>query len=400
MSSSPQLTASNRTSAAPYSNLPLLAAPPEHDVDDDQMNGSANVSRKGSERETEMTITLRKAKVDKSGYESLPASNGSDEVDEKNPSVDESVLAPDYKQLGVTKDLGEPVVIVKNLGKQYQLADREENVIALKDINLTHNSEFYPILKGELVMIRGPSGGGKTTLLNILGTIDYPTSGEVSIFGDTMDRSSSDAYLANLRLRRIGFVFQTFNLLATLSAFENVELPMLIAGQRDEKERKRRAKQLLDMVGLQDRYGHLPSELSGGEQQRVTIARALCNDPDLLLLDEPTGDLDTRNTVDVMDLLLAINQQRKTTMIMVTHNPDLEPYADRILYIQDGIIQRQSVNRRQRKLDYHKYLAYMNEQQHQHEVREKKVLAAATKSAKAKKSGLKTPTLAAQPPPM
>jgi ABC-type methionine transport system ATPase subunit len=119
-------------------------------------------------------------------------------------------------------------------------------------------------------------------------------------------------------------VFQTFNLLATMSAFENVELPMTILGERSAAECKKRAMHLLDIVGLQDRYAHLPSELSGGEQQRVTIARALANEPELLLLDEPTGDLDTRNTVDIMDLILKVNQQQRTTCVMVTHNPDLE----------------------------------------------------------------------------
>jgi len=157
--------------------------------------------------------------------------------------------------------------------------------------------------------------------------------------------------LANLRLQKIGFVFQTFNLLATMSAFENVELPMTILGKLNNKQRKERALELLRLVGLQDRVGHLPSELSGGEQQRVTIARALANEPDLLLLDEPTGDLDTRNTVEIMDLLMDINLQRKTTCVMVTHNPDVECYADRILYLSDGKFEKQAINSKQNRLD-------------------------------------------------
>ena len=223
-----------------------------------------------------------------------------------------------------TKELGAPVVIINQLQKAYTLPGRTEVVRALKNIDLSTDTDFYPIMRGEFVMIRGPSGGGKTTLLNILGTIDEPTAGSIELLGQRVDAASTDSYLASLRLRKIGFVFQTFNLLATMSAFENVELPMTILGERSAKECKQRAMQLLDMVGLQDRYGHLPSELSGGEQQRVTIARALSNEPELLLLDEPTGDLDTRNTVDVMDLILRVNLEQKTTCVMVTHNPDLE----------------------------------------------------------------------------
>ena len=191
-------------------------------------------------------------------------------------------------------------------------------------------------------MIRGPSGGGKTTLLNLIGTIDSPSDGELYILNQRIDGQSTAEFLSQLRLKHIGFVFQTFNLLATMSALENVELPMiLLTKYKSEKERKKRAISLLKRVGLGDRLDHLPSELSGGEQQRVAIARALANEPDILLLDEPTGDLDSRATVSVMDLLLNINrigpsgegEHRGTTCVMVTHNPELECYADRILYV-------------------------------------------------------------------
>lgn len=217
-------------------------------------------------------------------------------------------------------------------------------------------------------MIRGPSGGGKTTLLNLIGTIDSPSDGELQILNQRIDGQSSDEFLSQLRLKHIGFVFQTFNLLATMSALENVELPMILLNKyKSEKERKKRAISLLKRVGLGDRLDHLPSELSGGEQQRVAIARALANEPDILLLDEPTGDLDSRATVSVMDLLLHINrvgpsgegEHRGTTCVMVTHNPELECYADRILYVQDGIFVKQAINQVQtaiREEEYTKFL--------------------------------------------
>ena len=200
-------------------------------------------------------------------------------------------------------------------------------------------------------MIRGPSGGGKTTLLNLIGTIDTPSSGTLKILGTEIDKNSTDSFLSNLRLSHVGFVFQTFNLLATMSALENVELPMILLGKLTEKERKQRAVALLKRVGLGDRLHHLPSDLSGGEQQRVAIARSLSNEPEILLLDEPTGDLDTRSTVEVMDIIFSINRKgprgdgsTPTTLVMVTHNPELEWYADRILYVQDGEFIKQALN--------------------------------------------------------
>lgn len=262
--------------------------------------------------------------------------------------------------LSQRKPLGEPIVEILHVVKEYQLDGRQDVVRALDDVHLAKDGVFPPICRGEFVMLRGPSGGGKTTLLNLLGTIDKPTKGEVVLFGTKIDSTSSDSFLANLRLSKIGFVFQTFNLLATMSAFENVELPMTILGKLKKDEYKKRAKELLTLVGLQDRLGHLPSELSGGEQQRVTIARALANEPEILLLDEPTGDLDTKNTVEIMDLLLDINIKRKTTCIMVTHNPDVECYADRILYISDGKFEKQVYNVVQTPLIYDDYIVHLN----------------------------------------
>lgn len=241
---------------------------------------------------------------------------------------------------------------------------REDAVVALKSINLVESSEFGPIREGEFLVIRGPSGGGKTTMLNMIGTIDTPTEGEIELFGICISKKSSDKYLSRLRLESIGFVFQSFNLLATMTAYENVELPMTLLGKLKKKEIKERVKDLLNKVGLQDRMDHLPSELSGGEQQRVAIARALANEPKLLLLDEPTGDLDTRSTVDIMNLILEINkggrENHPTTCIMVTHNPELECYADRILYVQDGEFQFQAYNYQKTPLVYEDYIAYLD----------------------------------------
>ena len=188
------------------------------------------------------------------------------------------------------------VISFNNLAKIYNLDGRDEQIVALRSVSLSPGSEFYPVKKGEFVMIRGPSGGGKTTMLNLIGSIDSSTSGELFIMGNRIDQNSTDSFLSQLRLQHIGFVFQTFNLLATMSALENVELPMILLGRHNDKERKKRAIALLKRVGLGDRLDHLPSELSGGEQQRVAIARALANEPDILLLDEPTGDLDSRST--------------------------------------------------------------------------------------------------------
>mmetsp|Transcript_27111 Transcript_27111/g.42908 ORF Transcript_27111/g.42908 Transcript_27111/m.42908 type:complete len:320 (+) Transcript_27111:83-1042(+) len=286
----------------------------------------------------------------------LDASSDKLDQDEISQPASEYLITPH-----LSKSLGEPVVEVRDICKQFTIKGRDEVIHALKGVTLATDSEFGPIRRGEFVMIRGPSGGGKTTLLNMLGTLDYPSSGSIEILGSTVTTDSSDRYLANLRLRKIGFVFQTFNLISTMSAFENVELPMIIHGTLSKQQCKQRAIQLLELVGLGDRLEHLPSELSGGEQQRVTIARALANKPEILLLDEPTGDLDTRNTIEVMDLLLSINLNERTTCIMVTHNNDLEVYADRILYVKDGTFQKQAINKRQTKLELESYLAYINQ---------------------------------------
>ena len=261
------------------------------------------------------------------------------------------------------KKLGEICLTCKNIKKVYKLSNEFEDVVALRNIDLNTDSEFYPIRKGEFVIIRGPSGGGKTTLLNIFGTLDSDFDGELFINNILINKNCSDEFLSNLRLNNIGFVFQTFNLISTMTALDNVELPMTIQSKLNNTEKRQRAKHLLAKVGLEDRCDHLPSELSGGEMQRVAIARALANKPDILLLDEPTGDLDSTSTIEVMNLLLSINkstEDTQTTIIMVTHNPELECYADRILYVQDGVIEKQIINEMQIKLTVEEYLEFIN----------------------------------------
>jgi len=258
--------------------------------------------------------------------------------------------------MAAPKVLGEVVLRLESVSKNYTLKGSSEMVSALRDVSMCEGTPYAPIREKEFVMIRGPSGGGKTTLLNMMGTIDAPTSGTITIIGTPITAACEDDFLSNLRLTKIGFVFQTFNLISTMSAVENVELPMALLGKLEANEMRKRAKLLLKIVGLRDRATHLPSELSGGEQQRVTIARALANNPKILLLDEPTGDLDTVNTIEIMDLVLRINREVGTTCVMVTHNPDLEVYADRILYVEDGHFVRQAINEEQCCLELEEYL--------------------------------------------
>ncbi len=224
----------------------------------------------------------------------------------------------------------EPVNIVKvyNLHKTYLLGI--EGVPALRGVSLN-------IQQGHFVMLLGKSGSGKTSLLNLIGTIDQPTRGDLEICGVKIKRGMTDACTADLRLNHLGFVFQTFNLIGTMTALENVLLPTLLKNGKTTPEAKAKALELLRRVGMSERAKHYPSQLSGGEQQRITIARALVNTPSILLLDEPTGDLDTKNTENIMRLLLALNLEG-VTMIMVTHDPNLKSYAHRCIHMMDGRI--------------------------------------------------------------
>lgn len=220
----------------------------------------------------------------------------------------------------------EPAIKVENVHKTYLLG--LEGVAALRGVTLE-------VKRKEFICIFGTSGGGKTTLLNLMGTIDKPTKGNIYIGGMRIRNSTTDKDLASLRLNKLSFVFQTFNLISSLSALENVELPMQLKGELSRSQIKERATELLTKVGLGDRITHFPRQLSGGEQQRVTIARALANQPEIMLLDEPTGDLDTKNTDIVMKILLDLNRDGMT-MIMVTHDLNLKNYANRVIKITDG----------------------------------------------------------------
>ncbi|RLG39026.1 ABC transporter ATP-binding protein [Candidatus Alkanophaga liquidiphilum] len=217
------------------------------------------------------------------------------------------------------------VVRLVEVTKVYELP--RGSVKALDDVSMSVGA-------GDFVSIMGPSGSGKSTLLNIIGCLDTPTSGEVFIGGARVSGLSDDE-LTRLRLERMGFVFQHFNLIPTLTALENVEFPMLLRGMR-EREAKERGKQLLRAVGLDEGLGeHKPSELSGGEQQRVAIARALANDPDIILADEPTGNLDSKTSKSIMELLKMLNE-RGRTIIVVTHDPLVASYTARTLKLVDG----------------------------------------------------------------
>ncbi|MGD8379845.1 MAG: ABC transporter ATP-binding protein [Gammaproteobacteria bacterium] len=206
-------------------------------------------------------------------------------------------------------------------------------------------AEIVPVLQnldldvadGEFLALMGPSGSGKTTLLNLLGGIDRPTTGSIRVAGQNIERLSESA-LAKWRARHIGFIFQLYHLLPVLTAERNVELPLLLTGLA-RRERRRRVAAALKLVGLSDRAGHKPAELSGGQEQRVGIARAIVTDPTLLLCDEPTGDLDRRSGDEVLDLLAALNREYGKTVIMVTHDPHAASRARRVLYMNKGTLE-------------------------------------------------------------
>jgi putative ABC transport system ATP-binding protein len=216
----------------------------------------------------------------------------------------------------------EPLIRLESISKVYGSGDAA--VIALRDFSLS-------VAEGELLAVMGPSGSGKSTLMNILGCLDTPTSGRYWFAGEDVSRLS-ETQLAHVRNRRIGFVFQQFQLLPKLSAWRNVELPLLYRNARD---RRSLAIQALETVGLGNRINHRPTQLSGGQQQRVAIARALVTDPDLILADEPTGNLDTTSSKDVLSVLRELNDNGRT-IIVITHDPEVAPIAKRVVHVRDG----------------------------------------------------------------
>ena len=221
-----------------------------------------------------------------------------------------------------------PIVAVRSLVKTYHLGEMQ--VHALRGVTLD-------IQAGEFVALTGPSGSGKSTFMHLLGCLDRPTSGEYFLNGQDVAALPKRA-LSKVRNTEIGFVFQGFNLLPRTSALENVELPLLYAGNTHAKQRRERAAEALRAVGLGERLGHHTNQLSGGQQQRVAIARALVNEPRLLLADEPTGNLDTRTSIEVMEIFQRLNAERGLTIVLVTHEPDIAEYGTRIVAFRDGTV--------------------------------------------------------------
>jgi putative ABC transport system ATP-binding protein len=221
----------------------------------------------------------------------------------------------------------ETVIRAEGLTKYYRMGEVE--VQALRGVSVRIN-------RGEAVAIMGPSGSGKTTLMNILGCLDRPTGGDYILDGEKISGLTDDK-LAGIRNRKIGFVFQSFNLLQRTSALANVELPMSYSNSANDG--RKRAVAALKAVGLESRMKHRPAELSGGEQQRVAIARALVNEPAILMADEPTGNLDSKVGQEIMDLLLTLNRERNTTLVIITHDPRIAAQTQRTIQIRDGLVE-------------------------------------------------------------
>ena len=238
--------------------------------------------------------------------------------------IRDEVDAPDDEVIG--SRAAETIIALKGIVKSYAMGGVE--VLAIRGISLI-------VERGEFVAIMGSSGSGKSTLMNIVGCLDVPTSGHYRLDGVNI-RHLDDVALSRIRNKKIGFVFQGFNLIPRMSAIHNVELPMAYSGVKPA-ERRKRAVVALEMVGLGDRLSHFSSELSGGQQQRVAIARAMCTNPSLILADEPTGNLDSRSSAELMSLFTSLHDQGRT-IVMITHEPDIAAYASRVVVLRDGEI--------------------------------------------------------------
>ena len=231
------------------------------------------------------------------------------------------------------------IIVVRNLTKTYSMGDIE--VRALRGVSIN-------IEAGEFVTVTGPSGSGKSTFMHILGCLDRPTKGHYVLDNQDVSHLSQDE-LAEVRNKKIGFVFQGFNLLARTTALDNVELPLLYTGSRlGSAARRKKAKEMLLTVGLGDRMDHLPNQLSGGQQQRTAIARALVNQPTILLADEPTGNLDSRTSIEVMEIFQSLNRESGITILLITHESDIAEYGNRIIRFHDGTVVSDQLNTQRR----------------------------------------------------
>lgn len=222
----------------------------------------------------------------------------------------------------------ESIIFTNNLTKLYKISSDNE-VVALNKVN-------FVVKKGEMVAITGPSGSGKSTLLNLIGVLDKPSNGDIVIDGIDI-KKVKNRQLAKIRSEKIGFVFQNYNLINNLTALDNVALPLIYRG-KTKKFARSKADELLDVVGLNGRANHFPSQLSGGQQQRVAIARALINQPAIILADEPTGNLDSKNGLEIIDLMKKLNKDNNQTFVIVTHNPDIAAVCDKVIELKDGVV--------------------------------------------------------------
>lgn len=234
----------------------------------------------------------------------------------------------DYVAVSKKVAMGEPIVSIKNLRKVFRIGS--EKIIALDGVNLE-------IKKGEVCCLLGTSGSGKSTLLNMMAGLEKPSKGEVVICKEHVEKMT-EKQLADFRQKYFGFVFQSYNLLGQLTALENVSMPLIFKGW-NVKKRNKRSNEILSAVGLKDRKNHKPTQMSGGQQQRVGIARAFVSNPEIVFADEPTGNLDTRTTYEVMDMMVQMTKEKEKTLIIVTHDLEVAEYADKIIRIRDGLVE-------------------------------------------------------------